>query len=48
MQGIIIGLGVAVATVGAFWPRRQQTGWRANDWVALGGLATAVGGLLVR
>ncbi len=48
VQGIIIGLGVAVATVGAFWPRRQQTGWRANDWVALGGLATAVGGLLVR
>ncbi len=34
MQGIIIGTGVAVATVGAFWCRRPQTGWWVNDWVA--------------
>lgn len=48
MQGIVIGAGIVVATVAAYWPRKQRRGWRANDWLAAAGLATAVGGLLLR
>ena len=45
MQGIVIGTGVIVATVAAFWRRRDRRGWRTNDWFAAAGMVTAITGL---
>ena len=45
MQGIVIGAGIVVATVAAYWPRKQRRGWRTNDWVAAAGMVTAITGL---